>query len=126
MEIQRVLPLEAVAEWLFKRCITILRRSKIRLVKVIRADNDRRCTLYGYVEDYDTSKPSIFLSATRKPALPLGQVLLHEALHALFPKLPELLINSFEHLLWNAFSEKQRDRITKFVPKRVSNNEPSS
>lgn len=47
-----------------------------------------------------------------------AQILLHEVLHKIFPKARGRVIYSFERLIWNRLSEKQKEILRSFLPEK--------
>ncbi len=68
----------------------------------------------GYIE-YDGEKFRVFIN---KSATEPAKILLHEVFHELFPDTDGYAIYSLERLIWNRLSDKQKEILRSFLPKK--------
>lgn len=129
MDKQRISSGNKKTDILFKRIIDTLNSDEIEAVHLVKSlrDPDRRSKrkyLCGYID----GEGIIFLSKDKRKNRDIdeiAQTLLHEVLHAIFPENSENMIYDKEKHYWLSFSEKQKEILKFYIPKKISRIQPT-
>lgn len=115
---------ERLVYWLFERVIEWLNgRERDDDLTIIyfgsRRDKFRNTRLRnrGYFFPHPTDADEMRIYIHRSADQP-ERVLLHEALHYIYPEVNGYAIYSLERLIWNRLSEKQKEILRSFLPER--------
>lgn len=120
--------------WEFRRIIYIIETiiKSINVKRILRNPHDKRQTLYGLLSGNNEIWISIGKQyrmengKRRHKRYPLGRIIMHEALHVLYPKwVREANIFAKENMLWERFTDEQRRYLRKYIPEHISRKEPT-
>lgn len=130
---QKLASRDSLADWLFARVLQVLKRkgTEIYLVRSLsQTTAGKKKHLLGAV---DQSRARNHLTRTENQILINARqahnrtiegkaiVLLHEAIHVIFPEQRENTVASMETLLWGRLNKKQKQAIKSFIPRYISN-----
>ena len=123
---------EFIVEYIFKEFLRMIKNDvkNIDLVPKLRHPDTAK-VLYGYTEIDGENKFDIYLNESLKKEKPL-KTFIHELAHCLlakigkniYPIIEEIRVLQAEKLLYECFSEKQKKRLRRFLPKIVSGRKP--
>ena len=131
MTVRKNLPLSGnrLTDWIFKRLIYLLEKKVqfiFRTKGALRMPDNKRVFLWGYYHSVnDSNKIVIFIGGGHKTRDEMGKTLVHELSH-LFFFVGERQILQIESILWNSFTQEQRNLIKSYIPRHSVKKQPEN
>lgn len=111
----------------FEKIVNVLNSDEVEAIYLVKSlkDPDRKKEyLCGYLDE----EGIIFLSKDKRKNRnknEIAQTLLHEVLHAIFPKDSEDIIYAKEEYYWSVFSNRQKEILRFYIPNKISRIQPT-